>query len=182
MRDLHPDFKTAIQSSEVTPALLVFLDFAETPVRAWTGIGHLDYGGHGWQGYGMLASVDAVEEYSDVRAGQVTLSLTQIPNHTLTEVPELVFKRRKAEISLALFVGDSMTLIGVELLMRGTMDTLKLLRGATSSTLKLTVTNELARLRESWGMLYTDAHQQQLFPGDTSMRFTQSMQDLTIRF
>lgn len=180
MRDLHPDFATKIQEREVSPALMVFLDLDGMPLRAWTGLGTIQYAGEDWLGFGMLGNVEPVEEYSDIRAGQVVLTLTRIPNESLSDLGDLVFKRRAAEIYLALFVGDSRELVGVELLMRGTMDTLTLSRSPDGSTIKLRLANELAKLRESWGTLYTDPYQQAIYPGDTALRFVQSMQDITI--
>lgn len=182
MRDLAPDFAEAVAANEVSPAMLVFLDFEGQPLRCWTGVGPLQYGGHEWLGFGTLGGVDPVEEYSDIRAGQVTMTLTGVPNNALSDLVDLTFKRRAAEIRLALFVGDTPTLIGVEMLMRGTMDTMKLTRNPQGSTIKLGLTNELARLKESWGSLYTDAHQRSIYPDDTSLRFVPSMQDLIIKF
>ena len=181
MRDLSPAFLEAIQDKDVTPALFVHLDFLGDPLWAWTGLGPVVWNAHTWLGLGALAGVDPVEEYSDIRAGNVKLTLTEIPNEALSGLAEVVYKRRLAEIYLAMFEGDSRNLLGVELLMRGKMDTLQLSRAPEASTLKLTVGNELARLRDSEGSLYTDAHQQALYPGDTSLRFVASLQDITIK-
>ncbi|MEK7952790.1 hypothetical protein [Luteolibacter soli] len=181
MRDLSPDFADAIQTSAITPALLVHLDILGDPLFAWTGLGPVVWNGHTWLGLGCLAGVEPIEEYSDIRAGSLKLSLTEIPNQLLSELAGIVYKRRLAEVYLALFLGDTRTLIGVELLMRGKMDTLQLSRAPEGSTLRMTVGNELARLRDSEGSLYTDAHQQGLYPGDTSLRFVASLQDITIK-
>jgi len=181
MRDLHPDFATACAAAEVRPALLAFLDIEGEPVRAWTGVGQLFYAGEEWQGVGAFGQVDAVEEYSEIRAGSVNLTLNEVPNHALSSVSTLNFKGRRAELSLAIFAGDGGELIGVETLMRGSMDVLKVSRKAKGTTIQITLTNELAKLRESWGQIYTDAHQQALHPGDTGLRFVQSIQDVTIR-
>ncbi|MDB6078762.1 MAG: hypothetical protein JWO82_2509 [Akkermansiaceae bacterium] len=183
MRDLSPDFATACQAGDIYPALLVYLDFLDDPLRCWTGLGPLEWAGHTYLGFGNLGEVPPVEEYSDIRAGVLNLGLTGVPNHALSGVSDLVFKKRTAEIHLAMFAGgDSPELIGVELLLRGTMDTLKLKRGPSTSSFELALANELARLRDSWGLLYTDPHQRQLYPDDTSLRFVQSFQDLTIKF
>jgi len=181
MRDLSPDFAEAIQSRTVTPAIFVFLDFAGDPLRAWTGVGPVEWSGHTWLGFGMLAEIEPVEEYSDIRAGSITLKVTGVPGTALSGLADLVYKRRAAEIHLALFDGDSRNLLGVELLLRGTMDTLDLDRQPDGSTLRVTVANELARLRDSWGSLYTDAHQRAAYGSDTALRFVASLQDVTIK-
>lgn len=182
MRDLSPAFATAIQGRDITPALLVYLDVLGDPLRGWTGIGPLEWAGHTWQGFGALAGVEPIEEYSEIRAGALTLALTHVPGHALSGLPSITYKRRAAEIHLALFDGDSSDLLAVELLFRGTMDTLTIERGPETTTLKLALTNELARLRDTWGSLYTDAHQRSLYPSDTSLRFIPALQDFRIKF
>lgn len=181
MRDLHPDFAAACAGEEVTPAMLAFLDIENEPVRVWSGVGVLHYAGEAWQGTGSFGTVDAIEEYSEIRAGSVNLTLTEVPNHALSSLATLNFKGRRVELLLAMFVGDSHDLIGVEVLMRGEMDVLTVLRKPKGTTLKLTLTNELAKLRQSWGLIYTDADQQTLHPGDTGLRFVQSIQDVDIK-
>ena len=181
MRSLSPAFVSAIDADAVTPALLVWLDFANDPLRAWSGLGTIAWAGHFWQGLGNLASVGGVEEYSEIRAGSVELQLTQVPGTALADAASLVYKRRAAEIHLALLDGDGIDILASVLLFRGTMDTLELDRQPGSSTFTLTLANELARLRDSWGLLYTDSDQQTLFPGDTGLRFVPSLQDKKIR-
>ncbi|QJE95222.1 hypothetical protein [Luteolibacter luteus] len=183
MRDLSPEFLAAIEADSVTPSLLVWLDFAGDPFRGWSGQGPLEWDGHTWHGLGYFGEVGAIEEYSEIRAGTVELKLHGIPGHALTDAASIIYKRRAAEIYLALLDGDSSELLGVELLFRGTMDTLELDRqpGPNGSSFTLTLANELARLRDSWGLLYTDADQQSLFPGDTSLRFVPSLQDKKVR-
>lgn len=183
MRDLSPEFIAAIEAETVTPCLLVWLDFAEDPFRAWSGLGPLSWDGYIWHGLGNFGSVGGIEEYSEIRAGTVELKLHGIPGYALSDAASLVYKRRAAEIHLALLDADSTDLLGVELLFRGTMDTLELDRqpGPNGSSFRLTLANELARLRDSWGLLYTDADQQSLFAGDTGLRFVPSLQDKKVR-
>ena len=57
MRDLSPEFLAAIRADSVVPALLVYLDFAADPFRAWTGLGPVEWLGHTWQGVGNLGEV-----------------------------------------------------------------------------------------------------------------------------
>lgn len=180
MRDLSPSFAAAAAAARITPAILVHLDFAGQPLRAWSGLGPLLYESQTYLGFGTLADIEPIEEYSEIRAGTVRLTLTKVPNTALSDLPSIVFKRRHAEVFLALFDSGTDELIGVETLLRGTMDTMSLSRSPESSTIELTIANELSRLRQSWGSLYTDPHQQQLFPDDTGLRFVASIQDLQI--
>jgi hypothetical protein len=183
MRDLSPEFQTAIAAGSVIPALLVYLDFAGDPLRAWTGLGSIEWEGEDWLGLGNLGEVGVIEEYSEIRAGTVDLKLLQVPGTALADAASLTYKRRAAEIHLALLDADSPApaILHACLLFRGTMDTLELDRQPGSSSFTLTLANELARLRDSWGLLYTDSDQQRLFPGDTSLRFVPSLQDKQVR-
>ncbi len=181
MRDLSPDFAEAIQTREITPALFVYLDFQGDPLRCWTGLGPVEWNGHTWIGFGCLAGVEPIENFSEIRSSNLGLTLSQVPNTVLSGLIDLVYKRRAAEVYLALFDGDSRNLVGVELLLRGTMDTLGLSRAPEGSTIKLAVSDELSQLRDSWGALYTDAHQRSEYPLDTALRFVASLQDVTIK-
>jgi hypothetical protein len=180
MRDLHPNFAATVSTGTIAPAVLVFLDIDGDPVRVWSGHGPLPWAGEVFHGVGNFGTIEPVEEYSDIRAGSCGLTLTGVPGSTLHTLKNLPFKDRTAEIWLALFDGDN-ALIGVELLVRGTMDVLKIARTPEKSTISITVINELARLKDTWGSLYTDPHQQALHPGDTGLRFVASIQDLQIR-
>lgn len=180
MRDLSPDFLAAVRSASVSPAMLVSLDFEGSPVYVWSGIGNFGWDSKVWQGVGSLAQIAPIEEYSDIRAGSLQLTLTNVPNTALSSVPSLIFKRRTAKIFLAMFVGDTRELIGVESIFKGTMDTMSISRSPQSSSIQLNISNELARLRDTGGSIYSDAHQQRLFPGDTSLRFIQSIQDVKV--
>lgn len=183
MRDLSAPFLAAIASDSVIPALLVYLDFAADPLRAWSGLGTIAWEGHDWTGLGNLGEIGGIEEYSEIRAGTVELKLLKVPGTALADAASLVYKRRAAEIHLALLDADSPApaILHACLLFRGTMDTLELDRQPRASTFTLTLANELARLRDSWGLLYTDSDQQRLFPGDTSLRFVPSLQDKQVR-
>jgi len=160
--------------------MLVHLDFEGAPAYCWNGLGDLFWNSVNWTGLGNCASVEPIEEYSEVRAGSLNLTLTQVPNTTLADARETIYKGRLVEIHLALLVRDTHELIGVETLFRGTMDVLSIDRKPTSTTLKLTCVNELARLRDTEGWLYTAAHQAKLYPGDTGCRHVASIQDLKI--
>ncbi|MCW1915994.1 hypothetical protein OJ996_20570 [Luteolibacter sp. GHJ8] len=183
MRDLSPEFLAAIRADSVVPALLVYLDFAGDPFRAWTGLGPVEGLGHTWQGVGNLGEVGGIEEYSEIRAGTVELRLSRIPGTALADAFTLTYKRRAAEIHLVLLdeESDAPAVLHSALLFRGSMDTLELDRQPGESSFTLVLANELARLKDSWGLLYTDSDQQRLFPGDTSLRFVPSLQDKKVR-
>lgn len=183
MRELSAPFALAIAADSIVPVLLVYLDFAGDPFRAWSGLGTVEWAGEEWLGVGNLGEVGAIEEYSEVRAGSVDLRLLKIPGTALAEAGSLVYKRRAAEIHLGLLDGASNppAILFSTLLFRGTMDTLELDRQPQSSSFTLTLANELARLKDSWGVFYTDTDQQRFFPGDTGLRFVPSLQDKQIR-
>lgn len=181
MRDLHPEFEAIIQTQELSRAYLCFLDFEEEPLYAWSGLGMLHYGGFNWYGFGALWEMSGIEEYSDIRAGQFRISATHVPNVALSGVHELTFKGRAVEFSIALF-DESDQIVAVQTLVRGTMETLVIKRRPQGSRIEVGVTNELARLKKSWGYNLTDAHQRELHPGDTGLQYVASLQDLTISF
>ena len=181
-RDLGVSATAAISSGEVAPAIACYLDFENDPVYAWTGTSDIDAQGETWKGLHNAASFDFIQETSDIRISNVNLTLSKVPNEILGDVSAYNYKDREARLFMVLLDPDDMA--GDPLLwltiFHGDMDQLAADVQPASSTIELTVINRLARLKHSWGELYSDADQQQLFPGDTSMRFMQDLQDVKI--
>ncbi|AWV21498.1 Transcriptional regulator, LacI family [Roseomonas mucosa] len=62
-----------------TPIILVDLDFASGPFRAWTGLGQLHWAGMVFEGVGSLGAVGEIEETTEIRAVRLTLALSPVP-------------------------------------------------------------------------------------------------------
>ena len=66
-----------------TPIILVELDFASGPFRAWTGLGPLSWAGRVFEGVGALGAVGEIEETTEIRAVRLTLTLSPVPQEVV---------------------------------------------------------------------------------------------------
>jgi len=58
---LSPHAAASATSPVAAPVVLVELDFASGPFRAWTGLGPLDWTGMSFEGVGSLGAVGEIE-------------------------------------------------------------------------------------------------------------------------
>ena len=76
---LTPAAIAAAASPVAAPVVLMELDFASGFFRAWTGIGPLHWAGKVFEGLGAIGAVSEIEETVELRAVQLTLSLSPVP-------------------------------------------------------------------------------------------------------
>jgi hypothetical protein len=80
---LSPHAASSATSPVAAPVVLVELDFASGPFRAWTGLGQLNWAGKVFEGVGSIGTVGEVEETVDLRAVRLTLALSPVPQEVV---------------------------------------------------------------------------------------------------
>jgi hypothetical protein len=179
MRNLTSGFRTAAAADVLRVGLIAEIDYPDVPLRAWTGPTTLTWGGHDWLGVGDLGGISAVSERTKTEAPSLTLEISGISSTNLAHALAETSQKRRATAWLALFEldgGGNWTIIADPWrLRRGWTDVHKLLVGAKTARVSVTVESILARLKIARTMRYTDADQQRLFPGDTAGRFAGSI-------
>ena len=68
-----------LRSGKIGQAVLVHMDFRDTPKRWWTGFGDLQVNGHLWQGLGDLIGISPISSSYQVSAKQVTFEVAATP-------------------------------------------------------------------------------------------------------
>ena len=68
-----------LRSGRIAQAVLVHMDFLDSPKRWWTGFGDLPVAGVTWQGLGDLISVSQISTAYQVSAQQVTFEVAATP-------------------------------------------------------------------------------------------------------
>ena len=68
-----------LRSGRVGQAVLVHMDFRDSPKRWWTGFGDLEVGGYLWQGLGDLITISPISSSYHVSAEQVTFEVAATP-------------------------------------------------------------------------------------------------------
>ncbi len=68
-----------LRSGKIGQAVLVHMDFKDSPKRWWTGFGDLEVNGHVWQGLGDLITISPISSSYQVSAEQVTFEVAATP-------------------------------------------------------------------------------------------------------
>jgi hypothetical protein len=172
---------SAATSPVAMPIVLVDLDFASGPFRAWTGIGPLEWAGMSFEGVGSIGAVGEVEETIELRAVRLTLALSPVPQAVVDiALAERSFRLRRARLWGALlsergtFVADPFPL------WVGLMDTMEVVDGA-EPRVSLSCESRLVDLERAEVRRYTDADQQAVYPGDRFFEYVPALQEAEIR-
>lgn len=178
---LSPQAAAAATAEVAAPVVLVELDFASGPFRAWTGLGQLHWAGKVFEGVGAIGAVSEVEETVELRAVRLTLALSPVPQEVVDiALAERSFRLRPARLWGALldqhgaFVADPFPLWA------GLMDTMEVTDGA-EPRVTLACESRLVDLERAEVCRYTDADQQAEYPGDRFFEFVPALQEAEIK-
>jgi hypothetical protein len=178
MRPLTNAFKTAIDGTVVLIGAIVELDYPDTPVRAWTGIGDLNWDGKVWSGIGDFGEISAIMEKAGAEAGQVKLAMSGVPTEARTRALQNTSASRAMRFWLAAFAEDPGTGTWSVLpdpwkAFSGLTDVHKIHAGA----IEVTVETALARLKYPKIARYNHAEQQRHYPGDLGCEYGASVNE-----
>ncbi len=165
-----PNLNASIAEA-LAPVVFAELQFDSGTVRVHSRLGTFTWGGHDWLGVGMFGSVSTVEESSDMSRRTVTYSLSGIPGDLISVVLDEHYQGNPAKLYLGfLDAQTSILLADPELLDHGRMDVSRI---SESETCAVTITAEsrFAAWERPQIRRYTDADQQNRFPGDRGLEF-----------
>ena len=178
---LSPHAASSATSSVAAPVVLVELDFASGPFRAWTGLGQLNWAGKVFEGVGSIGAVGEVEETVELRAVRLTLALSPVPQEVVDiALAERSFRLRPARIWGALLDVEGAFVADPFPLWAGLMDTMDVTDGA-EPRVALTCESRLVDLERAEVRRYTDADQQAEYPGDRFFEYVPALQEAEIR-
>ncbi len=177
---LSPQAAASATSLVATPIVLVDLDFASGPFRAWTGIGRIAWAGMIFEGVGAIGAIGTIEETLELRAVSLTLSLSPVPQEVLDiALAEQSFRLRRATLWGALLDPQGAFVADPFPLWAGLMDTMEVTDGANPAV-TLTCESRLVDLERAEVRRYTDADQQGEYPGDRFFEYVPALQDAEI--
>lgn len=168
-----------LRSGRITQAVLVHMDFADTPKRWWTGFGDLEVAGHTWQGVGDLISISPISSAYQVSAEQVTFELAATPEMlALALAAKTRVRDRAVTIYLQLMATDGVTVAGDDIvsgqpvgsplaLYSGTAQRMPwAAEGPGQRTIRLECEGLFFRRNQPPRGRWTDADQKSRYPGD----------------
>ena len=160
-------------------AVLVELDFANGPLRLWSGLGPLDWAGMTFTGAGGLAGIGEISASTEIRANGFVLSLAAMPREMFPMLQATAWKNRRARLWLAVFDARG-EMIGEPLAFEhARMDQITVELGETV-TFALTVETEAVAIGRAPIRRYTAEDQRGEFPGDRAFDAVASLQGRTI--
>ena len=178
---LSPHAAASATSPVAAPVVLVELDFASGPFRAWTGLGQLNWAGKVFEGVGSIGAVGEVEETVELRAVRLTLALSPVPQEAVDiALAERSFRLRPALLWGALLDAEGAFIADPFPLWAGLMDTMEVTDGA-EPRVALTCESRLVDLERAEVRRYTDADQQAEYPGDRFFEYVPALQEAEIR-
>ena len=178
---LSPHAASSATSPVAAPVVLVELDFASGPFRAWTGLGQLTWAGKVFEGVGSIGAVGEVEETVELRAVRLTLALSPVPQEVVDiALAERTFRLRPARLWGALLDAEGAFVADPFPLWAGLMDTMEVVDGA-EPRVALTCESRLVDLERAEVRRYTDADQQAEYPGDRFFEFVPALQEAEIK-
>jgi len=141
-------------------AILASLQFGDSTVYVWSGIGPTTWNGMTFKGVGTLGSVSTISEDSTVEAKQVVFELSGIP---LDLVAEVLYETRillTAQAWLALFDASGTLIASPVLSYKGKMDEPTLSDDGQTCSIQISCEGALADLNRPCYRRYTNDDQQ----------------------
>lgn len=177
-RDLTVAMAAAIADPNVRPLLLFEALYGDTTVRYWTGIGNLDWNSQTWQGVGTLIECSEVDETDDVKAQGITLKVRGVTAGDIEVALAELRGGKSGSIRLALLDDAGAIINAPKVMFRGRLDVAEIDdTDPETPVINLGYEHELVDLERPREWRFTHEHQQQLYPGDTGLRFIAGLQD-----
>lgn len=199
-RDLSTAVISSLEDDVVYPFFAVQFDFDSGPIRVWTGVGTLNFGGVAYTGTGNLLNVSSIEETAEMAVRGATLTMTGIPSELLSLALQEPYQGRTCTIYFGMFskgntlAEDSSFILlesggkipletqetGLTQLFTGYMDEMNIEEGADFATIEMRVENKLIDLERARVRRFTSAYQKSKYPGDKGLDFVEDLQDKEI--
>jgi hypothetical protein len=168
---------TELAKQTVHPAFFIEMVLASSTLRVWTGFGDVSWDGHTWTGAGNAGSVSALPETTEVQAQGIRLMLSGIPSSYVTYALSEIVQGKSCKVWLAMLNDSGAVIADPFNSYAGRVDSVSMEEGGETSTLNVTVESRMIALKRNRQLLYTDADQQAMFPGDRGFEYVEQLQE-----
>jgi len=167
------------KSSGARPAFFVKLEFDSGDLLIWNGRGDKDFAGDTYTGIGDLGKISPIEEGLQQRAFGISIEISGIPPSNISLALSEELQNRSAQIWLAFFDDNYVLVTSPVLMFRGRLDTMDVKLGKTA-TVVITAESRLIDWSRPRVRRYTNADQNDRFPGDKGFEFVSDTTDKEI--
>lgn len=176
-RNLTAGMQAGIAASVVRPVFFYEAEFTGT-LYLWSHLGTISWNSHTWTGIGDLLTISPVDETSELKAAGLALRLSGIDQTFLDLAIGGLHHGKSGRIYLGLLDDNGGLIDSPRIFFRGKLDSVEIdYKEPMAPVINFNYETELIDLERSRNWRYTDAHQQLRYPGDTSLRHVESLQD-----
>ena len=182
-RTLTAALKAELLSGLFLPIVLFEGEFSSGIVRAWSGIGELNWNSVIWYGVGDLGGITEMREGTGAKAENVQVTLSGIPmghpdlpdpiNTMLTELRQ----NKPATIYVGALTESGAVVVDPAVARRGLIDLAEISADGVTAIIRLQIESEFAPGRRPNISRYTHEDQIDRFPGDLGFNYVESIQE-----
>lgn len=171
--------KDEIAKPVLAPFCALYVDLPD-PVRAWSGIGDLIFGGHTWSGVGSFGSFASLAEASDGTSSRMSFALSGIEPDFYQYLIEQPYRNALVEFWIGA-LDETFTKVAVDpkLFYRGRLTAVDLQDG-DQIAIQITVERSSRDQMRQRVRRYTDSEQQRRHSGDKFFEYISQMQAVKI--
>lgn len=170
MRSLAGAAATQLGGAVAGPVVLFVEMMLTLPLRLNSSAVSINWNGSDWIGAGALGGVDDVSEQAgEMRALRFTLS--GVPSDLLTVALAEPIRNKDCTVYVCVLDANTHAVLDVPSVWTGKLDQMPIRHGSETCVISVTAEHAGATYGRPKPLRYTDADQQRLYPGDTSLRF-----------
>jgi len=180
VRNLTAEFITQVDSSQLSPALLVKFEFASGDVRFWTGYGSKTYNSEEYTGIGDVMGVSTIEEVQDIRATSVTFTLSGLNSNVISAALQSQYQGRPVTMWFAVLDSSGNLIPNPYELFSGRMDVISFSDDGNAADFAIKCESNAIDIRKARERRYTPEDQKIDYPNDKGLEFVPKIQDIDI--
>lgn len=179
-RDLSPAVTAALGGENVPILMFVEMDFPSGMLRCCNAGYSTVWAGQTWLGAGYVASMDAVQETSELQANGLAFTLSGVPQEHIALALGQHYQGRSCKVWLApLDASTYQPLADPMLVFSGRMDTMNIQVGETA-TVQVTAESRLADWDRPRVRRYNHADQTARYPDDRGLEFVEAVAEMEL--
>jgi hypothetical protein len=157
-----------------TPVVVAFVEMMlSTPLRLNTSAATINWNGNDWTGAGSMGAIEEIDD-TPADAKGVRFTLSGVPSALLAVALAEPVRNKACTIYFGILDPTTHAVLDSIQAWSGTLDTMPITQSGETCTISATAEHAGANFARPKPLRYTDADQQRLYPGDTSLRFVVS--------
>lgn len=163
----------AVLAGGAAPIALFVEMLLSSPLRLNTSSMTIAWNGYDWLGAGNLGSIEEVQDTLAEQRG-LRFTISGVPTAMLSVALQEAVRNKPCTVYLCVLNETTHAVEDVVQAWAGTLDQMPITQSGETCTIGVVAEHAGATFARPKPLRYTDADQQRLYPGDTSLRFVTS--------